>query len=161
MFRVALSVLFAVALVGASLPAVEEARRTDADAAGDRAAARLAAGATALLDRSDPGGRRPLTLSLPERSWTAAGVELRVGTGRVRWRVGDGAWSVRHVPVPLVVPDGPLVLDGGHYRLELTVERRRGGPTVVVRRGRGFKPEEGTTAPHVRSTPPTAGVGVR
>lgn len=133
-----LSVLLAVALVGASLPAVDDARHTSADAAGQRVTDRLHDAATTLAAHSDPGGRRPLTLSLPARSWTAAPVELRVGDGSVRWRVGDGTWSARRVPVPVVVPGGPLVLDGGIHRLVLAVERRDGTPVVVVRR-RGFK----------------------
>lgn len=138
MFRVVLSVLLAVALVGASLPAVDDARHTTADAAGERAADRLAGAATRLLERSDPGGRRPLTLSLPAQSWTAARVALRIGNGSVRWRVADGAWSTRRVPVPVVVPGGPLVLEDGPHRLVLAVERRAGPPIVVVHR-RGFK----------------------
>ncbi|WP_254537310.1 DUF7311 family protein [Halomarina litorea] len=136
MLRVVLSVLLAAALVGASIPAVDEARTAAGDAAGERAAARLVDAAAALHDRSDPGGRRPLTLSLPERSWTADGVELRVETGGVRWRVREGEWSHRRASVPLVVPEGPVVVSGAAtVELELALERRAGDPVVVVRRG--------------------------
>lgn len=156
MIRVVIAVVVATALLAASLPAVDSARadRTAAQLDGELAA--LSDSAASLVDRDDatatglPGARRVVSLTIPARSWTAAGVDsVTVGCRdecrrpTVSYTLDNGRTRRVHLDLPLVVADGPLVFRAsGTHRLTLTlergdVERQPGssGTVVVVRRG--------------------------
>ncbi|WP_254543351.1 DUF7311 family protein [Halomarina pelagica] len=145
MLRVVLAVLLAVALVGASLPAVERARVASSDAAVEREATALATAVERACADSDPvtpggpGARRVVTLALPARSWGHAGVErVRVTPRGVRWRVRGGARHRLRFDGPAAL-DRPIELRGaGRHRLRVACERRAGRAVAVVRRGTGL-----------------------
>ena len=150
MIRVVVAVAVATALLAASLPAVDSARADRTAAHLDGEVARLSAAAASLVDDDDatvstvPGARRVLSLAVPERSWTAAGVDVvrigcRDGDGCRRPTLGyeldNGRERRVRLDLPLVVADGPLVLrETGPHRLELTLTRRDGTVAVLVER---------------------------
>lgn len=155
MFRAVLAVALAVALLGASLPAVDTARVERADATVERELRRLADEMRLLDRREDPateGARGPrwrVRVRLPRRSWTSAGIEhvsLSNRTGRnrsngtvFRWRVDGGHRRAMYLPSVRVRPaeDGSLAFrTGGTHRLALGLVRD-GGTTVVTVRRRG------------------------
>lgn len=149
MLRVVLAVAMAAALLAASLPAVETARvhYGDEQTVGELEA--LEAAATTLAERNDPpppgvaGPRRTVTLSLPEGTWSAAGLErLRIDPDTrsesytpVRWRVDGGTGQTRQLRGNLTtVESKPLAIDdGGRQRLVLELRAdgsvRLGRPT--------------------------------
>lgn len=151
MLRAVAGVLLALAVLGAAWPATEAARvehahgRVHEELAGVRDAVRD------ILARDDPGGRRVVTVALPERSWASAGVE-RVALGargdRLAWRVAGGRDASLRVPVAVRSPSGrPLVLRrAGRHRLVLALVGPEADPSVVVRRT--FKADEATTPGH-------------
>ncbi|SDM10800.1 hypothetical protein SAMN04487949_0877 [Halogranum gelatinilyticum] len=150
MIRVVVAVAVATALLATSLPAVDSARADRTAAHLDGEMARLSAAATSLVDDDDatvsgvPGARRVLSVSVPARSWTAAGVDaIRVGCRdgegcrrpMVGYELDNGRQRRVRLDVPLVVADGPLVLrETGRHRLTLTLTRRDGSVAVVVAR---------------------------
>ena len=145
--RAVLAVALALALLAASLPAVDDARASRTASTLDAASDRLRATGERLVATSDPvdgetAARRVVRLDLPTRGWGARAGRLRLRDGQVAWRVGDGDWHVDRVPT-LVVPDGSLVVRG-RARLVLTHRRRAGRSVVVVRRG--FMAEGATSA---------------
>jgi len=174
--RAVLAVALAVALLAASLPAVDRARRDHADSQVRGQLERLATAARALAARNDPvpvgdaGATRALTLRLPARGWRSAGVAY-VAIGGVpgnattdtpdgdvlAWRLAGGpprvvrveGVAVHTVADDRIAPDGrPLVLrESGRHRVELSLVRHRGRPVVLVRR---FKPEDGTSPERAR-----------
>jgi hypothetical protein len=150
MLRVAFAVALAVALVGAALPVIDDARRTNAAATvqGDLQTVERAAQSLLETDEHTPsaGARRSVTVRLPSRSWTNAGIEYvsiggppdgpSAGPGRgvVFYRVRGGEPRRLTFDVPLYAPGTPVVLRGdGEHRLVLGVERVDGQRVVTVR----------------------------
>jgi hypothetical protein len=143
MFRVAFAVVFAVAMLGATLPAVE-AGATERTAAGvevdldrlERAMLALYDGEAATAPGVD-GAVRRVTLRLPRDSWTTvpvASVDLvPTHTGaRLSYRLRDGERVSRHVPVPLRTS---LALEApGRHRVVLRLVRD-GDVAVAAERG--------------------------
>lgn len=177
MLRAVLAVALAVALLAASLPAVDRARRDHADSQVRGQLERLATAARTLAARNDPvpvgnaGATRTVTLRLPARGWRSAGVAyVAIGgvPGNVTTDTPDGdvlAWRLAGGPTRVVrvedvavhtvadgrvAPDGrPLVVhEPGRHRVELSLVRHRGRPLVLVRR---FKSEDGTSPERARS----------
>lgn len=138
--RVLLAVTIAAALLAASLPAIE-AVRTDRTAAQlDRDADRIEAASTSLLaaDEADAGARRVVTVSLPQGSLSAAGVNrFAVSCPEncvVRYRVDGSGTHVRPIPIPLSMPAGAVALSTpGTHRLLLGLAREDGRRVVTVR----------------------------
>ncbi|PSP76085.1 hypothetical protein BRC81_13880 [Halobacteriales archaeon QS_1_68_20] len=160
MLRVVLAVLLAVALLGVTVPAVEDARveRSATIAEGE-----LAAFETAVQDlvaTEDPApdaeraARRTLTLDVPTRTFTTARVAF-VALGGLPDRTIEpvagtviayqlqGTTYTRRLPVPVRVlePDGdlgpagePLVVRGT-TRVTLLLLERGGDPVVAVTDG--------------------------
>lgn len=145
--RTVLTVAVAAALLGSSLPAVDDARA-------DRTAARLEATATRLSDAAavlvatdDPvpagelGASRTLVITLPRAGFADARADyLSIGgmpTGSERSTVGYRVTGrpPRQVEtsVTFVTEDGPLVLPPGRHRLRLTLVRTANGVGVRVR----------------------------
>lgn len=144
MIRVAVSVLLAVALVAASLPAIDyaAAERSDAQVRAaiddlDAAAAELAR--TEEAAPGTAGARRVVAVDLPERGLAAAEVaHLTIApTNRsYSYRVeGRSARTVRG-RVPVYVADGrPLALrEPGRHELVLRLVEVGGERRVVVER---------------------------
>lgn len=153
MIRVLLAAVLSVAVLGASLPAVADARADRTATALDADADRLAAAGTALAYDSDPtrdpsvAPARAVTFSLPTPTWTSAGAEFVAaggvpgGSGNrsvVTYRVGDRETTRRlSLPVPLRTPDGPVVLRGrGDRSVTLSLRATPDGPVVAVSRPR-------------------------
>lgn len=144
--RVAFTVALAVALLAASVPAIDAARVQHSEARVTTELQRLDREATALAAENDAvAGGRPasarVTLHLPSRSWGERGLEeFRILPGCVTrdvvWRVRGGTTqSYRASPVPVAGPtDGLVIGDGGRYRLVLELRRQRGRRVVVARR---------------------------
>jgi len=133
--RVALAALLALALVAATLPAVETARVERTDAALDREGDRLDRAAASLVRTSEAAAagdaRRTVVLRLPGRSWGSAGVDAEVADGSLRWRLSEGRWRERRLTA-VVVPE-PIALSAGRNRLRLALVRRGGRAAVAVR----------------------------
>lgn len=146
MIRLVLAVVLAAAILGVSLPAIDDAR-------GDRTAARLDRtvdhfddAALALLDNDPARDRahaagRTIRIHLPDRSWTAVRVEsVRIdGMDTDRPAVVSytlsGRPPMRHrIDAPIETP-GPIVLrEPGLHRLRADLLLRHGSPVVIVRR---------------------------
>lgn len=177
MLRAVLATALAVALLAASLPPIDQARRDNADAQVRSQLERLSTAAREISAHDDAvpvgtaGARRTLTLRIPSRGWRATGVDhVAIGgvpgnattdTGRsdvLAWRVTGGPRRILRIEgVDLhTVVDGrvssderPLVVRApGRHVLELSLVRRRGGTVVLVR---GFKPHEGARVARARS----------
>lgn len=146
MIRLVLAVALSAAILGVSLPAIDDARRDRTAARMDRTADRVSDAATSLL-HDDPVRNRSLApgrtvrLALPGRSWTTSRVESVWIDGRGTDRpavVGYDLPGRRPVSHRLDVPvetDGLLVMRGrGVHRLRLTFLVRQGRPVIVVRR---------------------------
>lgn len=155
MIRVVLAALLALALFGASLPAVESAARSAAADAGERATDDLKYSLRALTDSDPsahgvPGARATVELDLPERAVTNAGLDyIAVGghpdrtlerdTGErdvLVYRVTGGRTYVRTLDEDLETGDtdaDPLVVRGD-ARLRLRYVRTDDGPTVALAR---------------------------
>lgn len=156
MIRAVLAVALAVALLGVSLPVVEEAGRAHSDAQVENQLDRVESAAQALRARSVAAtqgvtARRTLLLSLPERTWAHPGLARltvpapgdRVG---VTWRVEGGTeHSRRLLGGDVVGPPGGLTLRaGGTARVALLLR-----PNGTVQLWRlNFIAERGATAAH-------------
>lgn len=152
MLRVVFASALAVVLVAATLPALEDASRSRAAAGVEGDLATLERAATSLLatDEAAPGAgpRRAVTVRVPERSWTNAGLAyVSIGgppgerasestrRGVVVYRVRGGEPRRLRLSVPLWTPGESVVLrEAGTHRLTLTVDRVDGRRVVVVRR---------------------------
>lgn len=159
MLRGALAVVLATALVAASMPALEDARRdhTSATVRSELEAVERAAGDLLATDDAIPGSgaRRVVDLRLPAESWTDAGVErVTVGPapdgpgGLFTWTVTDGHRHDHRLPdVPLRTADGERVAfrSAGRHRLVLALDGTPGDPVVTVRR---FKSDDGGRPAH-------------
>lgn len=162
MLRVVLGTLLAVAVVGASVPAVDSARieATDSRLRGELTSVRAAI--ADLLVRDDPtrgpGARRVLTVRLPRRSWGQAGtarVALGVagpGGDVLAWQARGGGRRTLRLPARLRAPgeaDALVLRRPGRHRLVLALVPDDGEPVVTVRR-HTFKSENGTSPAHAR-----------
>lgn len=155
MLRVVLARLLAVAVVGASVPAVDSARveATDSRLRGELTSVRAAV--ADLLVRDDPtrgpGARRVLTVRLPHRSWGQAGTaRVALGGDVLAWRARSGSRHTLRLPARLRTTDeaDALVLRRpGRHRLVLALVPDDGEPVVTVRR-HTFKSENGTSPSH-------------
>lgn len=153
MIRAVLAVALAAAILSLSLGAIDDARVANADARIEAGADRLVAAAEALAATDQPvppgrpGARRVLELSLPARTWSAAGVDAvevgalpgrPAGRGGVAWTVPGGPRRVLRVEGVALrgsTPDGTLVLRrSGTHRLVLALVERDGRRVVVVSR---------------------------
>lgn len=141
MIRVVLAVVAATALLTASLPAVKEARADRTASQMDRVGTRLGDASESLLaaDDADAGARRVLTLTLPARSLTRAGVD-RFAFGCtpdcvLEYRLSGGRTSHRVLGSDsLATPDGAIAFSRpGEHRLMLRVVRIDGRRVVTVR----------------------------
>lgn len=143
--RVVLAAVTATALMAASSPAASTARADRADAAMQRQVSAIAESLQSLVTRDDatPAGdaRRVVTLRVPERTVTTAGVD------RLTIRTADGGgvatWTVANrgqkreplVDVPVRPADGALGLrDPGVHKLVFTLTTVDGRRVVSVRR---------------------------
>lgn len=141
MIRAVLAVSLAAALLAASLPAIDAAAADRTAAALDREADRVEHAGTSLLAEDDPGARRVVTVTLPARSLTAAGVDtLSIDCQprcALRYSLDGGAARVRRLALPLRLPDGPVRLaTPREHRLVLRlVDDPEGGERGVAIRG--------------------------
>lgn len=172
MIRVVLAVVLATALIGVSLPAIDDARRDHTETVVRAELTQVERAATDLLQTDDPaddGARRVVTVRFPTKSWTDAGVDdvtmaaSQDGSGgRFTWTVEGGPERVRPVPeIPLRTADGdPLRLaESGRHRLVLTLDGNRTAPVVTVRR---FTSDEGASRVHATvASRPGRGTGRR
>lgn len=148
MIRAVLAVLLAVALLSASLPAIDAVGQERTAARMDRTVDRIDRAATELLGE-DPGPtarlapRRLVTVSLPARSLTTARVERVIidggadadDTGRISYSVAGRSPTSRRLTAPIATPDGPVVLRGaGDRTLVLRLVRDGDGSLVVLSR---------------------------
>ena len=160
MLRVVVGVTLSVALLTVTLPALETARRDHSD---HRVAAELDGLTAAIRDvhareagvsANAAGARRVVTVQLPPRTWTDAGVEyVAIGSHPDHagvdernettfvWQVSGSqprTWRLTDVPVEAATPSGgdtPLVIrEAGRHRLAVSLVVRDGQRTVVVRR---------------------------
>lgn len=180
MIRVVLAVVLAAALVGASLPAVEDARATRAARTAERGAAALRDAATGLVRESDPvphgiavvGAHASVRVRVPAPALADAGLTyLAVGghpdrslridgpaSDAVVYRVGDRPPRIVPFPVDLrAIRAGrlrgdavPLVLRGD-ARLRLGYVRVDGGSAVTVARRSVRKFKSGNGTSRVRA----------
>lgn len=178
MLRAVLAVALAVALLAASLPAVDGARRDHAASQVRSQLERLATAARDLAARNDPvpvgnaGATRTVTLRLPARGWHSAGVAYVAIGGSpendttdtpegdvLAWRLVGGPPRVLRVEgVDLrtvmvagdrLAPDGrPLVLRGSGRHRVELSLVRHRGRPVVL--VRRFMPENGTNGTRAR-----------
>lgn len=144
--RATLTVALAVALLGASLPAVETARIQHSESRVVTEIQRLERTGTALGAENDvvetgQPARTGFTLRLPSRSWGERGIEQfrllpACATRDVVWTVRGGSErSHRFSTVRLSGPaDGLVISDGGRSRLVLELRREGDRRTVVARR---------------------------
>jgi hypothetical protein len=159
--RAVLAVALAVALLGVSLPVVEEAGRAHSDARVTNELDRVESAAEALRARSAAAtqgvtARRTLSLSLPERTWAHPGLaRLTVpapgSRAEVTWRVEGGPEHGRRLlGGDIVGPPGGLTLREGGTREVVLLLRPDG--TVQLRR-LSFITERGSTATYGTASP--------
>lgn len=176
--RPALTVIVAVAIVAAAAPTIQEARRSIAAEAGERAGERIRTAVASLLQRSDAvapdvrGARRRVAVDVPEPGYGTAGLAyVAVGISPsgsvpdgpasdvVGYRVRGGTTHSVRLPVDVRVAghpdaDGNALVVRESTRLVLRLVRRDGRRVVVARE---FKSRGATTAPRASSTRPTQG----
>lgn len=156
MLRVVVAVALATALLSVTVPALDVAKRDRGSTQIERSVERLTAAVADLRDREaavpagEAGARRVVTVRLPARTWSTAGVEYLAIGGRpdgssghaaAAWRVAGGHERARQVSGVRVEgdgarsPEGVLVVERpGTHRLELELVERDGRRIVVVRR---------------------------
>jgi hypothetical protein len=148
--RYVLAVVVATAILAVSLPALDAARI-------DRSEAAVDAELDSVVDRVErfvaeetavppdvAGARTVVTLNLPVRSWSAAGVDhvtlgrSSSGHARFAWSVAGGRRHTRRVPdirLALAADAQTIVFSsGGRHRLRLRLVRYDGEPVVVASR---------------------------
>lgn len=145
MIRVVVSVLLGVALLAASLPAVEHAaeERSDAQVRAaiddvDVAAAELARSEEAVPGTA--GARRVVTVDVPAKGLAAAEVThvtVAPSNRTYRYRVAGRSPQTVRGDVPVYTAEGrPLVLrTSGRHRLTVRLVHVGGDRRVVVERG--------------------------
>ncbi|WP_135302167.1 DUF7311 family protein [Haloarcula amylovorans] len=142
--RLFVGVALTAALLSISAPALSTAQADAADATAERQLSALAERLRTMVATDSPtresDARRIVTVRLPERSLTSAGVtELRFhtrqGVGVASWRVRDAMHTKRLVSVPIRPVGGSLTLrEPGPHRLSFALERQDGRTVVTVRR---------------------------
>jgi len=157
MLRVVVAIVLAVALLAVSLPALETARHDHSEQRVSAALDRLTAtvqdvhAREAAVGEGMDGARRVVTVRLPARTWTDAGIEyLAIGAHPDRHGVDETnestfVWQVTgneprerrltDIPVEADTDGGenPLVIrEPGIHRLAVTVSERRNRTVVVV-----------------------------
>lgn len=165
MLRVVVAVALGVALLGASMPAVDTARVDHAEARVEAEIDGLAGTAQRLQERNDPsppgvpGAQRTVTLHLPGPSWGSASLDYLSIPGpaadgemsdhnTVTWRVAGGRRVTRRLPAPIVGPgDGLRVEGGGSRRVVIELTRHDGKPVVLARRPE-FKSDDEASVAH-------------
>lgn len=158
MLRAVMAVVLATALLATSMPALDAARRDHTAGAVRAELDRFETAVADLQAREEAvppgtaGARRVVTVSLPARSWTDAGVAYVAFGGSPRdpesvereraeiaWQVRGGPLTKDRIPGAVVEPATggcePLVLrESGAHRLALSLVERGGRRVVVVRR---------------------------
>ncbi|WP_071391252.1 DUF7311 family protein [Haloprofundus marisrubri] len=149
MTRFVVAAVLAVALVAASMPAVESARidRTAVHLDGELTnivdAARDLPQTEDTVDDSSLAARRVVAVSVPERSLTSAPIDYVELDGRgpttsasLSYRLtGHEETTYRFTRISLSTPDGPVRLStAGIHRLSLALVDRGGRPVVTLRR---------------------------
>lgn len=143
--RVVAAVLAALALVAASLPAVEHARNSRDAASVDATVEETADAVRALARRSDPGARiataprRTLAVSLP----TETTLTVEADPPRVVAEDANGARTSRRLSVPIHVCGGREALRGDTTFVYVDTDD---GPVVLALRG--FIRGDGSRASH-------------
>lgn len=142
--RTAVTVVLAMVLLAASLPALQAARISHADSRVAAAVERLGDAAAALAAENDAVDGRAAatrrTVHLPGASWGSSGLaRLSVpGTANgtdVVWRVAGGTTRTRRFEaVDLVAPTAFAFEAGGRRQVRLELERIDGRRAVSVRR---------------------------
>lgn len=133
--RTTLSVLFAVILVAAVSPAVQDARLVGESAEASMALDELVAAGEAHVTRGNPvdgapGARRTVVVDLPD----GYGIDLEDGDRTVAL-VREGVVVERAaLPVRVVGTDADPVVSG-RVRVTVRYESRDSGPVLVVARG--------------------------
>lgn len=158
MIRVVLAIVLTTALLGVSLPAIDDARQDHTETTVRTELQRLERAATNLLDTDDPaddGARRVVTVTMPARSWADVGIDSvalgpsRTGSGgRLTWAVEGGTRRVRRLPeIPIRTVDGDALAinASGRHRLVLSLDEAQNDPVVTVRR---FTNHEEPTGAH-------------
>lgn len=159
MIRAVLCVVLAVALVAVSIPAIDAARRDHTETLVRLELREFTQAARNLLETDDPvrgaGARRIVVLSLPEESWSDAGVDsVTIETGwngsggHLTWAVKGGRRQTRRlqdVPIHTVRGDPIVLKSAGKHRLVLTLDGTAAEPFVTVRR---FKTDDALTEVH-------------
>lgn len=145
--RTLLTVVVAAALLGASLPVVEDARVDRTDARLETTATRLSETANALAATDDPvplgerGASRTLVVTLPSEGFAGARADyLSIGglpndphPTTVGYRVDEQPPEQIDARVRLFTGAEPLVLPPGRHALRLTLVRMPAGVGVRVR----------------------------
>jgi hypothetical protein len=145
--RTLLTVVVAAALVGASLPAIDDARADRTAAHLDATATRLSDVATALVATDDPvpagerGASRTVVVTLPHAGFADAradylslgGVPTASSASTVGYRVAGRPARRIDAGVTFVTGPEPLVLAPGRHTLRLTLVRTATGVGVRVR----------------------------
>lgn len=154
MLRAVVAVVLGAALLATTLPAVETAKRQRAAAHVAGEIDRLESAVADLRAREQaavgPGARRVVTVHIPHRDWTHAGVSYVALGGRpadargdrngttFAWRiegVGERTSHVAGVRVEAATGEGPLVLrDPGTHRVAVELAWRDGERRVLVSR---------------------------
>jgi hypothetical protein len=158
--RTVLTVVVAAALVGASMPAVADARVERTTARLDATATRLVDTAAALAASDDPvpageqGAARTVVVVLPAAGVADAstgflsigGLPNRSAPSTVGYRVDGHRPRQVASPVAFVTGPTPLVLGPGRHRLRLTLVHTATGVGVAVRPV-SRRPQSSTTVP--------------
>lgn len=145
MIRAVLAVAATTVLLAASLPAVDDARRQHTEGVVREDVETLERTARALVETEDvtgePGARRVITLALPERSWTHAGLDELVIAGRSSGIDGRNATGRRNATEGPTATGGRVVVavSGGRRTTHLieSVALRTPGDEPVRLRGTG------------------------
>lgn len=156
MIRLVIAVTLATALLGATQPALDDARTVRADelVRGDLEHARNAVESMVATDDPVPvshlAARRVVSIRLPERSAASAPVEYAAidpaeSGGAFTYQLADGSKQQLTIDTPVRVahrtdgeltvrpPSEPLVLrSAGTYRLAFDFVQLNGRPTVLV-----------------------------
>lgn len=141
MIRTVLAVLLAVALLGVSLPAADDAARRQVATRLSEEVEALATAAERLADGNDPvapgtgGARRTVKLAVPHDRLLGPGATALVGGCPVAdlcFRVGRGPATGVRSRVDVRPTGTDLVLGPGSHRLRLRYVRTATGPAVLV-----------------------------
>lgn len=145
--RTLLTVVVAAALLGASLPAVDDARATRTDTRLDATATQVTDVAAALVAADDPvpadehGASRTVVVTVPSGGFADARADYLSISGlpnasqptTVGYRVAGQPPRQVDADVRFETGEAPLVLGPGRHTLRLTLVRTSAGTAVRVR----------------------------